>query len=88
MCRYIVGKIIWEEMQKHTDIQTPEMDDKIEKNIELQRDVGRIKKCSEIQRFFLLIQNCIIVENHKLNVYQLVQHFSYSSIIVHFLKSE
>jgi hypothetical protein len=26
-----VGKIIWEEMQKHTDIQTPEMDDKIEK---------------------------------------------------------
>jgi hypothetical protein len=21
MCRYIVGKIIWEEMQKHTDIQ-------------------------------------------------------------------
>jgi hypothetical protein len=35
MCRYIVGKIIWEEMQKHTDIQTPEMDEKIEKNIEL-----------------------------------------------------
>jgi hypothetical protein len=31
MCRYIVGKIIWEEMQKHTDIQTPEMDEKIEK---------------------------------------------------------
>jgi hypothetical protein len=30
MCRYIVGKIIWEEMQKHTDIQMPEMD-KIEK---------------------------------------------------------
>ena len=27
MARYIVGKIIWEEMQKHTDIQEPEMDD-------------------------------------------------------------
>jgi PPK2 family polyphosphate:nucleotide phosphotransferase len=39
MCRYIVGKIIWEEMQKHTDIQTPEMDDKIEKNIELYKEM-------------------------------------------------
>jgi polyphosphate kinase 2 (PPK2 family) len=29
MCRYIVGKIIWEEMQKHTDIQMPEMDEKL-----------------------------------------------------------
>jgi PPK2 family polyphosphate:nucleotide phosphotransferase len=39
MCRYIVGKIIWEEMQKHTDIQTPEMDEKIEKNIELYKEM-------------------------------------------------
>ncbi len=28
MCRYIVAKIIWEEMQKHTDIKEPELDDK------------------------------------------------------------
>jgi hypothetical protein len=41
MCRYIVGKIIWEEMQKHTDIQTPEMDDKIEKHRIVQRDAGK-----------------------------------------------
>jgi PPK2 family polyphosphate:nucleotide phosphotransferase len=39
MCRYIVGKIIWEEMQKHTDIQIPEMDDKIQENIELYKDI-------------------------------------------------
>jgi PPK2 family polyphosphate:nucleotide phosphotransferase len=39
MCRYIVGKIIWEEMQKHTDIQMPEMDDKIQENIELYKDI-------------------------------------------------
>ena len=35
MARYIVGEIIWEEMQKHTDIQLPEMDAKIKENIEL-----------------------------------------------------
>jgi PPK2 family polyphosphate:nucleotide phosphotransferase len=34
MARYIVGKIIWEEMQKHTDIQEPEMDDDIKLNME------------------------------------------------------
>jgi PPK2 family polyphosphate:nucleotide phosphotransferase len=34
MARYIVGKIIWEEMQKHTDIQEPEMDDDIKVNME------------------------------------------------------
>ncbi|PKH66134.1 phosphate--nucleotide phosphotransferase [Flavobacterium sp. ALD4] len=39
MCRYIVGKIIWEEMQKHTDIQMPEMDDEIQENIELYKDI-------------------------------------------------
>lgn len=35
MARYIVAKIIWEEMQKHTDIKEPELDDKIKANIEL-----------------------------------------------------
>jgi PPK2 family polyphosphate:nucleotide phosphotransferase len=39
MCRYIVGKIIWEEIQKHTDIQMPDMDDKIQENIELYKDI-------------------------------------------------
>ena len=34
MARYIVGKIIWEEMQKHTDILEPEMDDKVKSNID------------------------------------------------------
>ena len=34
MARYIVGKIIWEEMQKHTDIIEPEMDDKVKSNID------------------------------------------------------
>lgn len=29
MARYIVAKIIWEEMQKHTDIQEPELDEKV-----------------------------------------------------------
>jgi hypothetical protein len=52
MCRYIVGKIIWEEMQKHTDIQTPEMDEKL-KNIELYKEMlAKNKKCSEIQSIF------------------------------------
>jgi PPK2 family polyphosphate:nucleotide phosphotransferase len=39
MCRYIVGKIIWEEMQKYTDIQMPEMDEKIQDNIELYKKI-------------------------------------------------
>jgi PPK2 family polyphosphate:nucleotide phosphotransferase len=39
MARYIVGKIIWEEMQKHTDIQMPEMDEKIQQNIELYKEI-------------------------------------------------
>ena len=34
MARYIVGKIIWEEMQKHTDIIEPEMDDEVKSNID------------------------------------------------------
>jgi PPK2 family polyphosphate:nucleotide phosphotransferase len=32
MARYIVAKIIWEEMQKYTDIKEPEFDEKIKAN--------------------------------------------------------
>ncbi len=38
MARYIVAKIIWEEMQKHTDIKEPELDDKIKANIEMYKE--------------------------------------------------
>ncbi|MBX9806162.1 MAG: polyphosphate kinase 2 family protein [Flavobacteriaceae bacterium] len=34
MARYIVAKIIWEEMQKHTDIKEPELDEKVKANFE------------------------------------------------------
>ena len=34
MARYIVAKIIWEEMQKYTDIKEPELDPKIAANFE------------------------------------------------------
>ena len=39
MARYIVAKIIWEEMQKHTDIKEPEMDEKIQANIEVYKEM-------------------------------------------------
>ena len=39
MARYIVAEIIWEEMQKHTDIQNPEIDDKVKANIEMYKDI-------------------------------------------------
>ena len=39
MARYIVAQIIWEEMQKHTDIKVPEMDEKIRENIEMYKDM-------------------------------------------------
>jgi PPK2 family polyphosphate:nucleotide phosphotransferase len=35
MARYIVPKIIWEEMKKYTDIKEPELDDKIKANFEI-----------------------------------------------------
>ncbi|WP_029272682.1 phosphate--nucleotide phosphotransferase [Flavobacterium sp. KJJ] len=35
MARYIVAKIIWEEMQKYTDIKEPELDDEIKANFEM-----------------------------------------------------
>ncbi|MBC7524936.1 MAG: polyphosphate kinase 2 family protein [Flavobacterium sp.] len=39
MARYIVTKIIWEEMQKHTDIIEPELDEKVKANIELYKEI-------------------------------------------------
>lgn len=33
MARYMVAKIIWEEMQKHTDIKEPELDEKVKANL-------------------------------------------------------
>ncbi len=39
MARYIVAKIIWEEMQKYTDIKEPEMDDTIKANIEMYKEM-------------------------------------------------
>ena len=39
MTRYIVAKIIWEEMQKHTDIKYPEIDDKVKANLEMYKDI-------------------------------------------------
>ena len=42
MARYIVAKIIWEEMQKHTDIKEPELDEKVKENIKIYKE--RLKK--------------------------------------------
>lgn len=39
MARYIVGKIILEEMQKHSDIHQPELDDDIKANIEMYKEI-------------------------------------------------
>ena len=38
MARYIVAKIIWEEMEKLTDISEPELDPKVKANIEVYRE--------------------------------------------------
>ena len=37
MARYIVAKIIWDEMEKLTDIKEPELDEKVKANIDLYR---------------------------------------------------
>ncbi len=37
MARYIVAKIIWEEMQKYTDIKAPELDESVKANMEKYR---------------------------------------------------
>ena len=39
MSRYIVAKIIWEEMQKHTDIKEPELEEDIKANIEMYMEI-------------------------------------------------
>ena len=39
MARYIVAKIIWEEMQKYTDIKEPELDEKVKKDIEIYKAI-------------------------------------------------
>lgn len=38
MCRYIIAEIIWNEMQKYTDIKEPELDEKIKMNFGMYRD--------------------------------------------------
>lgn len=38
MARYIVAKIIWEEMQKHMDIQEPELDEKVKADMAFFRE--------------------------------------------------
>ncbi|ESU26335.1 hypothetical protein FLJC2902T_28180 [Flavobacterium limnosediminis JC2902] len=38
MARYMVAKIIWEEMQQHTDIKEPELDEKVKANFAMYRD--------------------------------------------------
>lgn len=42
MARYMVAKIIWEEMKQHTDIKEPELDEKVKANFALYR--GQLKK--------------------------------------------
>ena len=39
MARYIVAKIIWEEMQKHTDIKEPALDEKVKVNFEMYKEM-------------------------------------------------
>lgn len=39
MARYIVAKIIWEEMQKYTDIKEPELDAKVVANFEMYKEI-------------------------------------------------
>jgi len=38
MARYIVAKIIWEELQKYDDIKEPELDEKVKANINLYKE--------------------------------------------------
>jgi polyphosphate kinase 2 (PPK2 family) len=37
MARFIVAKIIWEELQKYTDIKEPDLDEKVKANLEMYR---------------------------------------------------
>ena len=38
MCRYIIAEIIWNVMQKYTDIKEPELDDKVKMNIGMYKE--------------------------------------------------
>lgn len=38
MCRYIIAEIIWNEMQKYSDIKEPELDNKIKMNFGIYKD--------------------------------------------------
>ena len=38
MARYIVAKIIWEEMQKYTSIKVPELDEKVKINVKIYKE--------------------------------------------------
>jgi PPK2 family polyphosphate:nucleotide phosphotransferase len=38
LCRYIIAEIMWNEMQKYTDIKEPELDDKIKMNFSMYKD--------------------------------------------------
>ncbi len=44
MARYIVAKIIWEEMQKHTDIKEPELDDNVKANFQMYKEMLKKEK--------------------------------------------
>lgn len=44
MSRYIVAEIIWEEMQEHTDIKEPELDEDIKANIEMYLEILKKEK--------------------------------------------
>ena len=39
MARYVVAKIIWEEMQKYTDIKEPQLDEKVKANFEMYKEM-------------------------------------------------
>jgi len=41
MARYMVAKIIWEEMQRHTDIKEPELDEKVKANFAMYKEALR-----------------------------------------------
>jgi len=38
MCRYIIAEIIWNEMQKYTDIKEPELDEKVKLNFSMYKE--------------------------------------------------
>jgi len=51
MARYIVAKIIWEEMQKYTDIKEPELNEEVKKNIEIYKKELEKEKLYDIKYY-------------------------------------